>query len=246
MLLRPSAFSDHPGLAAGFSTRNGGVSPKPYESLNLGTTTADDPENVARNRRRFCDALGTSRGQIVEAGQIHGSTVRIATEAGVIPDCDGLVTDTPGLLLCIGTADCAAVLLADLHAGVVGACHAGWRGTVANIAANTVEAMIGLGAMPSNMTAYVSPCISLDAFEVGPEVAAQFDSQHVHRRDEWPRPHVDLKAVVRDQLEQVGLTGERVEVSPYCTMMDNDDFYSYRAGDGVTGRMFGAIGLSLE
>jgi len=246
MLLRPSVFSDHPGLTAGFSTRNGGVSPPPYESLNLGTTTADHPDNVAANRRRFCNALGVSGTQIVEAGQIHGSTVRVATEPGGLPDCDGLVTETPGLLLCIGTADCAAVLLADPHAGVVGACHSGWRGTAANVTANTVEAMTDLGARPSDMIAYVGPCISLDAFEVGPEVASQFNPEHVHRRDEWPRPHVDLKAVIRDQLKQVGLPGERVEVSPYCTMLDNDDFFSYRAEDGVTGRMLGAIGRSLK
>lgn len=246
MTLRPDVFAEDPRVTAGFSTRRGGVSPAPYDTLNLGTTTDDDPENVATNRRRFCRALDASPDQIAEAGQVHGNTVRVVTSPGTVEACDGLVTDTPGVLLSIGTADCAAVLLADVEAGVVGACHSGWRGTVANIVAETVDAMTGLGAVPRRIAAYVSPCISLDAFEVGPEVAEQFDAAYVHHRDDWDRPHVDLKAVLRDQLRDTGVPDERIDVSPYCTVQNNDDFYSYRAGNGTTGRMLGAIGLTLR
>ncbi|PEN13026.1 copper oxidase [Longibacter salinarum] len=246
MVIRPNVFADMSPITAGFSTRNGGVSSAPFDTLNLGFSTEDDPDNVTTNRLRFCNALGAVQDQIVEAGQIHGKTVRAVDEPGVVPECDGLVSDTPGVLLCIGTADCAAVLLADPDAGVVGACHSGWRGTAADIATETVKHMVDLGARPQQMSGYVSPCISLDAFEVGPEVAEQFDAKYVEQRAEWDRPHVDLKAVIRDQLTQAGLSSERIEISPYCTMLDNGDFFSYRAAGGITGRMFGAIGRSLR
>jgi copper oxidase (laccase) domain-containing protein len=114
---------------------------------------------------------------------------------------------------------------------------------VAGIVPDTVAAMTSVGAVPAAIRAHVSPCISRDAFEVGPEVAARFDDAVVHRRDDWARPHVDLKAALRRQLADAGLVPDHVEVSPRCTYTDRDTFYSHRAADGTTGRMFGAVVL---
>jgi YfiH family protein len=242
-VLRPSIFADVPSVTAGVSTRHGGVSGPPYDTLNLGRHVGDDPSCVEENRRRFCASLDTDPAWLATAGQVHGSTVRVVDAPRHEPFCDGLVTTTPGLLLAIATADCAAVLLADPKNRVVGACHAGWRGAVARIAADTVATMADCGAEPDRIVAHVGPCISRDAFEVGPEVAAEFDAAFVHRQDDWPRPHVDLKAALRHQLTEAGVPGDSIEVSDRGTVQETDDFFSHRAAGGTTGRMFGAVVL---
>ena len=242
-LLRPRIFADVPSVTAGMSTRHGGVSSPPYDTLNLGRHMGDTASCVEENRRRFCAALDTDPAWLATAGQVHGSTVRVIDAPRHEPFCDGLVTTTPGLLLAISVADCAAVLLADPTRGVAGACHAGWRGTVRRIAADTVATMADHGAVPDAIRAYVSPCLSREALEVGPEVAAQFDNAVVARPDGADRPHVDLKGALRRQLESAGVPSDAIEVSGRCTAQETDHFFSYRASDGPTGRMFGAIVL---
>jgi YfiH family protein len=242
-VLRPRIFADVPSVTAGVSTRHGGVSGPPYDTLNLGRHVGDDSSCVEENRRRFCAALDTDPAWLATAGQVHGSTVRVIDAPRHEPFCDGLVTTTEGLLLAIATADCATVLLADPVNGVAAACHAGWRGAVADIAAKTVTIMTDCGAEPADIRAHVGPCISLEAFEVGPEVAARFDDDVVHIREEWPRPHVDLKAALRRQLEDAGLPADGIEISDRGTVQNTDDFFSHRASGGTTGRMFGAVVL---
>ena len=181
-VLRPRLFSPFHHVTAGFSTRHGGVSAPPYDTLNLGVHVGDDETCVEENRRRFCAALDTDPAWIATARQVHGGTVRTVSGPKHVPFCDGMVTATPGILLAVTAADCAAVLLVDPEAEVVGACHSGWRGTVAEIAIHTVEKMTDLGAAAERIYAYVSPCISVDAFEVGPEVAEEFDDAFVEER----------------------------------------------------------------
>jgi len=243
--LRPALFDGLPGVVAGFSTRHGGGSDEPYASLNLSLSIGDDEAQVHENRRRLCEALGFSTDQLALTGQVHGAEVKEVVEAGLYRGYDAMVTRRPGLLLCISAADCAAVLLFDAEARVVGACHAGWRGTVARVVVGTVAAMARLGAKPSRVRAYVSPCISAEHFEVGPEVAREFDATFVRR---WPgkeKPHVDLKAALVAQLEEAGLAPEAVEVSPHCTVAEVETFFSHRAEKGRTGRMMGFIGMSV-
>ena len=241
--LRPASFDRGAGVVAGFSTRRGGVSEGPYASLNLGLSTGDARARVLENRRRLFASVGFTPEQLALAGQVHGDQIEEVAGPSLVPDVDGLVTRQPGVLLCIGAADCAAVLLADAEAGVVGACHAGWRGAAAGIAEQIVVRMAERGARPTQMHAYVSPCISAERFEVGPEVAAQFDAPFVARAARWEKPHVDLKAAVAAQLRGAGVPAEAVEVSPRCTRSAPDEFFSYRASGGVTGRMMGFIGM---
>ncbi len=241
--LCPAIFDDWPDVIAGFSTRHGSGSEDPYASLNLGLSIGDDETQVRENRRRLFEALGFSTDQLALTGQVHGAEVKEVVEAGLYRGYDAMVTQRPGLLLCISAADCAAVLLADAEARVVGACHAGWRGTVARVVVGTVAAMTRLGAEPSRLRAYVSPCISVEHFEVGPEVARAFDAAFVRR---WPgkeKPYVDLKVAIVAQLEEAGVAPEAVEVSPHCTVAEVDTFFSHRAEKGRTGRMMGFIGM---
>jgi len=222
----------------------GGTSQAPYGSLNLGRSTADAPESVEENRRRFFAALGFSTDAAAIAGQVHGTRVQTVSQGGLYTGTDGLVTDTPGVLLCITAADCAAVLLADPEARVLGACHAGWRGTVGRIVDTTLAAMQALGADVDRVRAFVSPCIGAGTFEVGPEVAAQFEDAFVHEGKRG-RPHVDLKAALNAQLVEAGIEQDAIEISPCCTVSEAERFFSHRASGGITGRMMGAIGYPV-
>ncbi|NBB86746.1 MAG: peptidoglycan editing factor PgeF [Bacteroidetes bacterium] len=232
-----------PGLVAAFTPRTGGVSEGPFASLNLSVSTGDTEARVEENRRRALAPLGFTPEAMAIAGQVHGTRVQTARTSGFYAATDGLVTDRPGVLLSFTAADCAVVLLADPVTGVVGGCHAGWRGAAAGIVAETVEQLAALGAQPSRCWAYISPCISVDHFEVGEEVAAQFDAAHVHRPLGAPRPFVDLKGALQHQLTEAGLVADTIEVDPQCTFAATDTFFSHRAEHGDTGRMMAFIGM---
>jgi YfiH family protein len=206
------------------------------------TLRAFAPASTEADELRRLAAVAAGFPGFAGVRQVHSAHVATVSGPGIVVDHDALVTDCADLLLTVVAADCALVLLADAEAGVVGACHSGWRGTVARIAPATVEAMVALGARPARTLAWVAPCISTDAFEVGEEVAEQFPSSTVHRRAEWPRPHVDLRAALSSQLREAGLTALNVESDPGCPVLEVDRFHSYRAEGPAAGRMVGYIG----
>ena len=227
-LLRPTVFDALPGIEAGLTLRG-------FAPAELSRETV---------RARLASAVGFDG--VASVGQVHRADVATVSGPGHTDAHDGLVTDRRGLLLTVVAADCALVLLADAEAGVVGACHSGWRSTVAEIVPRTVAAMRALGAAPERIHAWTAPCISTDAFEVGEEVAEQFAAGEVVRRPEWPRPHVDLRAALARQLAAAGVPAARTELHPGCTMRETDRFYSYRAEGGTPGRMVGFIGMRAD
>ena len=240
--ITPQSFEGLSGIVAGFSTRHGGVSEKPYTSLNLGLSTKDDRDHVLENRKRLFESVGFSVDALAITGQVHGSDVLEVNEPGLYRGYDGLITRQRGILLCLSAADCASVLLVDNENGIIGACHSGWRGTVANITGKTIAMMAERGAHPGAIHAYVSPCISKMHFEVGWEVANQFDEAYHYRIPGKEKPHVDLKSALRDQLVAAGITSRRLEISPFCTFAHKKHFFSYRAELGKTGRLMGFVG----
>jgi YfiH family protein len=242
-LLTPRLFAAMDGVVGGFTTRHGGVSQAPYTSLNLGMSSGDEPMAVEENRRRLLAHLSFAPDALALAGQVHGADVRTVTEGGLHRRCDALVTTRPGLLLGIIAADCAPIILADPEARVVGACHSGWRGTRANVVWETVRTMMDLGAEPKTIRAAIGPCISAEQFEVGEEVAEQFDDAFVVRRAEWPKPHVDLRKVLLTQLHEAGVHTWNTEVDLHCTVQDNADFFSYRKEGKQSGRLLGFVGM---
>ncbi len=223
-LLTPSVFAGVSEIVAGVTLRS--------------FAAADTPREVVRA------LLGARVGMpdVASVGQVHGIDVSFVCEAGHVDAHDALVTGRRGLLLTTVAADCALVLLADAEAGVVGACHSGWRGTVAGITGATVRAMEALGASPERLLAYVAPCISREAFEVGDEVAAHFGTHAVARRADWPRPHVDLRAELAQQLAAAGVPAAQTEIDAGCTVGEPERYFSYRAEGGTAGRMIGFIG----
>lgn len=180
--VQASHFSPAGRVAHGFFGREGGVSSGDYESLNVGPGSDDTRTNVEENRMRVADAVGApSEPHLVSLYQIHSPDVVEINEPFSWenrPEGDAMVTNVPGIALCILTADCTPVLIADEKAGVVGAAHAGWKGALGGVIENTVEAMKRLGADTDNMVAAIGPSLSQSSFEVGPDLRAPFIEKH--------------------------------------------------------------------
>lgn len=240
------------GVPHGFLGRRGGVSTGAYASLNVGTGSDDLPRAIEANRTIAVKAV-LPGADLATVYQVHSAdVVRIDTPfpMDARPHADAMVTDRPGVLLGILTADCAPVLLADREAGVVGAAHAGWRGAFGGVCANTVAAMEDLGAQRNRIAAAVGPCIAQASYEVDEGFHLRFvDADEANDRFfKAGRPghmQFDLAAFVAADLARAGV--ERVEITGHDTFADKDRWFSYRratlAGENAYGRQISLIGL---
>lgn len=237
-------------VGALMSTRAGGVSAAPFDSLNLGRSAGDDAAAVAENRRRFDAALGGAEPRWLS--QVHGAHV-LRLERGAVQErvqADAAITTEPGLACTVMVADCLPVLLAAPGGRGVGAAHAGWRGLAGGVLDAAVVALAeATGCKPREIAAWLGPCIGPRAFEVGADVLAAFGAapdapgaRFVHRRrpDGADRWLADLAGLARDRLRALGLL--QVSGSGMCTVEDRSRFFSFRR-DGVTGRMAAAVWL---
>lgn len=229
----------------GFTTRVGGVSEGPFASLNLGLSSGDDEVPVAENRRRVLQTFGVSQGQVCAFHQVHGDRVLTATPSWFEEEADAAVSDTPGLLLVVSTADCLPVLFHDPRTGAVGAAHCGWRGTVARLAQRTVEALRKrFGCGPADLRVAFGPAIQRPNYQVGPEVALAFREagfpNSVLSKDTSGRFLLDVPAANRWLLLESGVRPSNLWDSGLCTHRDTR-FYSHRRDRGRTGRQWGVI-----
>ena len=229
-----------------FTTRRGGVSTGYLDSLNMGRGRGDSEENVNKNFRILVDALGIPAEALVLTRQTHTDIVRAVTRADHMgldhrcyPECDALITDDPGTGLVIFTADCTPVLLWDPVTGAVGAAHAGWRGTAAQIAAKTVEAMAEhYGCRPEDIRAAVGPNIGACCFQTDADVpeamirAFGAEAERVIRFD-GEKYYTDLKELNALALRRAGV--RKIEISTDCTVCQHDRFWSHRYTRGVRG-----------
>jgi len=241
-------FMSAPNIDAphAFTTRFGGAGRGIYESLNLGLNLGDDPGCVRENYDRICGALNISDSDIVCSKQVHGADVRAVTRAdrGMLfttaeHEADGLVTCDSGVTLAVFTADCTPVLLHDPVRNAVAAVHAGWRGTVADIAGETVRTMaVKYGCRPADIKAAIGPCISVCCYETGQDVpdallralGAEADSCITQFGGKF---RVDLKKANRLLLVRAGLSD--ITVSDECTACRSDKYWSHRATKGKRG-----------
>jgi YfiH family protein len=268
--VRVEAWQRYGWLRHGFSTRAGGIS-SVYggNSLNLGWTKEDDPASVAENRRRFLGAISGEKGgfSLVGARQIHSGTVRAVrdgdgaregrlqtAEGKAVLEGDGLVTDLPGVLLGVGTADCVPVLMVDVEKRVVAAFHAGWRGTVARIVERGVALMESeYGARVEDLIAAVGPSIGPCCYTVGSEVRSEFVAQFGYAEELFSRGdagemRLNLWEANRRQLVDAGVGEERISVVGECTACSRDGsgamrYFSHRGENGVAGRMLNVVGV---
>jgi len=232
-----------------FTTRHGGVSEGMYASLNLGAHLGDDPAAVAENYDRITAVLGTAKEQLVFSRQVHGDSIRVVGASDCVgypfpppnQEGDGLVTMERDVTLTVFTADCIPVLLWAADTGAVGAVHAGWRGTVLDIAGSAVCNMAALGSNPKDIRAAIGPGIGYCCFETGPEVpeavwsALGTEAKACVRARRDGRSMVDLKEVNRRLLIRAGLLPERVTVACACTMCAPETFWSHRVTKGKRG-----------
>ena len=227
-----------------FTSRAGGVSACPYDSFNLGGHVGDAPEAVDANRRRLAKIAGLAPEQFVWMEQLHTNNVTVVDkpQEGPVEATDAVVTTSPKFALCVLVADCVPVLLADHHAGVVAAAHAGRLGARNGIVLRTVEKMRELGARPANIQALLGPAAAGESYEVPQEMA---DDVEAHLPGSLTRtrkgtPGLDLRAGIVRQLLSAGVT--HIDADPRDTVTD-DSFFSYRR-EGTTGRQAGVIWLT--
>lgn len=235
----------------GFFTRRGGASSGVFQGLNCGPGSSDQSEIVEINRARVAQAMQIAPDHLITVHQVHSATVAHVT--GPLQDkprADAIVTATPGLALAILTADCQPVLFADPEARVIGAAHAGWRGTLDGVLEATLDAMEALGAERGAIRAVIGPTISQRAYEVGPDFLAAFlsedpDTARFFAQGAGDRMLFDLPAYGLHRLRHAGVG--HAEWTRHCTYSDAERFFSYRrsthAGEADYGRLISAISL---
>jgi polyphenol oxidase len=271
-VLRVEGWKQYEWLLHGFSTRDGGIS-QVYRgsTLNLGWTKEDDPASVAENRRRLLRAVSSEHADSVLVGvrQVHSNLVRVVkkgegalegrlqTEEGKpVLEGDGLITDVPGVLLGVGTADCVPVLVVDVTKRVVAAFHAGWRGTVARIVERGIAMMQQeYGTQAGNMVAAVGPSIGPCCYTIGEEVWSEFGRHFSYAKELFVRTadtgevRLNLWEANRRQLLDAGVAEARITMMGECTACSRSQsgsmrYFSHRAEHGITGRMLNVIGVA--
>lgn len=244
MIQEPLIFKKFPILSAAQSTRKGGVSLAPFESLNLGKSVGDNIENVEKNRELFFRELGFKKSEAVFSHQIHGAQILIVNQPGDYPGFDAQITNKKNICLAVSIADCTPILIYDAKNEAIAAIHAGWKGTVANIVSDTLAAMNqNYGTIGEHCFAYIGTCISFENFEVNADVADHFLPQFKRFDTQKNKYFVDLKAANKAQLKAFGLPEDQIEISEFCTVKNNNLFFSHRFEKGNTGRMLAGIGM---
>jgi YfiH family protein len=237
------------GFRHAFFTRRGGASAGAFASLNFSYSVGDSSANVDDNFARAAGVLGIPEERAYFLSQVHGRALVTLSgdedrQATFHVEGDALTSRAPGVACGVRTADCVPILLANEATGAVAAVHAGWRGTEQNIAQVAVHALAE-GSDARALIAAVGPHISVSAFEVSDEVAERLfvacPMEDVVRRDLGPKPHVDLRRIIRHQLERAGVSGTRIDDVPGCTHDEPERYFSYRRDGKVSGRHWSAI-----
>jgi len=278
-VLHGASLKKIPWLIHGFSTRAGGFTTVygKEKTLNLTFTKDDSRPAVEKNRKAFLRSLGASEWPLIALRQIHSDIIHVVKSGnpGQLAG-DGLITNVPGVMLAIQTADCLPVILADTRNKAIGVFHAGWRGTIKRI----VEKGMGImryeyGAMPEDIVAAIGPGIQKCCYEVGKELKDQFESQFEYGRmlfhevftedpvrekypllfmnmrapghGDWgPKLHLDLTEANRRQLLAAGVPESHITTLGHCTSCNTRRFFSHRADKGITGRMMAVAGIKAK
>lgn len=244
-----------PDTTAFSTTRHGGHSTGNYAELNINRYCGDNPENIEKNLEDLCRELGVDKERVIMPHQTHGTEVMqigadflslSATVKGMILEgVDALITDVKDVCIGVSTADCIPILIYDYAHHAAAAVHAGWRGTAKRIACKAVKMMeVSFGSRPEDLTAVIGPGISIDAFEVGDEVYAEFEAAGFNmadisrKEDKW---HINLPECNRRQLAAMGLKEDNINVSGVCTYNNSNDYFSARKLGTESGRIFTGI-----
>lgn len=257
-----SALLDNIGVRHGFTTRLGGISAKPIDTLNLGFNRPEPRKNVTANYKKLCSAYCLDYEKLVLVSYVHGNTVQEVTpkdcgrgireECEPLPPCDGIVTNSPDVVLFTLHADCSAFFVVDPKEKAIGLAHAGWRGTKGRIGAELIRKMNELyGSRASDMYAVISPCICGNCYEVDRETGESFvkefsDERLISQHPDTKKVYLDIRAAAEDAFLSAGILPEHLGHIPCCTFEREELFYSYRrSGRDKTGAMGAFLTLSL-
>lgn len=243
-LLKFSLLSKYDGLTHFVSTRKGGMSKSPYNSLNLSFSVGDDPESVKENRLILAEAAGIKPEGFVFQNQAHGNKVRrvettdcrnFSEHTYSFDDSDALITNETGVCLFVFAADCVPILLFDRKNQAIAAVHSGWRGTAARILSHTLRKMQrDFNTQPKDIIAGIGPAISGINYEVGTQTATEFIKAYGEAGKQFifkpkgKNEHLDLYAANLHLLVEAGVPGKQIEISAYCTFRDDDILFSAR------------------
>lgn len=250
--LQTETFDQFDFLTHAFCTRLGGTSPAPFTSLNVSVRRGDRPENVHRNREIITKTFGFTVDRLLLAHQVHGDDFYVPEKdgdlsSGMTLECDGFITDRPGVALCVKTADCVPVLLVDGKRQVVAAVHAGWRGTALGIAGKAVRLFQErFSSRPEDLWAAIGPAIGPCCYEVDEKVRREFGNiqngisplKATTKQDRWT---LDLELANRLQLEAAGILAAQISGAGVCTSCHRDAFFSHRGEGEITGRQLNFI-----
>lgn len=254
--LQPTQLSPH--LVAGFSTRNGGTSRPPYNSLNLGLNTADQQVNIEANRSTFIRAFDLSPHQLLTVKQTHSNNVLLIDEENLdlshflTVSVDAIITNQTQIMIGILTADCIPIIIWHPHEKIAAVVHAGWRGAANGLIAKVIDTICtNFNCDASDLLAAIGPGIGAHNYEVDRPVRDEFKQGTGFWRDiakETSLGHwqLDIPLSCRLQLEQAGLAPQRIETSPECTCCKPELFFSHRRDNGLTGRQIGFIQIKEE
>ena len=245
-----SARLEAAGFPHAFAARHGGVSEAPFATLNLGQAIApgaEDPaERVEENLRRLLAAAGLAGRRLVRVTQVHGIETLLAERIADGPrrEADALMASDRGFAVTIRMADCVPVLLACPRTGRVAAVHAGWRGLVGGMIESAIATLEAAGSRREDLEAAIGPCIGVEAYEVGPEVAATCRAAGLGAAvcERTPRAHLDCFSAASIAIERAGIDSSRIDGAPLCTFAHPDEFFSYRRDGARSGRLAAVIG----
>ncbi len=243
-LWRSRILSGTPGVAHCFTSRIGGQSVGPFDSLNMSAVVGDSEQAVVANRQKIADLMGVEARLMGFHSQVHGcDVIQLADLERDALEGDGFVTSKVGIPVIVGVADCFPLLLATGDGLAVAAVHCGWSGVVADIVRHGVEKTCSAGGTsPDHLVAAIGPGIGSCCFEVGPEVAGQFPTEVIQESTSG-RPHVDLAKKIRLDLLKAGVLSDRIDDAATCTCCNQEICFSHRGSGGRTGRMAAMIAL---
>lgn len=242
------------GFIHGVSSRWGGSSDAPYERMNLGLHVGDEALQVVNNRQQFCRAVGIESADCITAEQIHGCEIAVvaAEHRGLgmvdygeaVKGVDALITDQAGVFLMLFFADCVPIMVVDPVRKACAAIHAGWKGSLASIAAKTVQAMtISFGSRPADCWAFIAPAIGACCYQVSEQLAEQFRQTFPLWTGEFGKERqLDLSRLNQLQLAAAGIPVTHIQASGICTACNEMVFFSHRAHGGRTGRFSIVVG----
>lgn len=235
-------FPNHPHIHVLLTDRHGGCSQHPYHSLNLGTHVNDHLPDVIENRRMLAEKHHLAASDFVYMNQVHGTQVRVITSnASPVNDCDAMITTVPGLVLMVLVADCVPMVFADVKKNVVAVAHAGWRGTVGGIGAKVIAAMHeNWACRPGDIHVIIGPSIGSCCYNVGEEVLKAIDDTHPEMRSAVIQNEnqyfFDLQLANVTHLIGQGVLPEHINRHTQCVSCHSQQWFSYRASGGTTGR----------